>query len=305
MEKEKILQLWEEAGKDQRKFFGKVYGNHLCNHFIEVYEEDYILPIVRFWPKERFSKVNLSFSTRFGGVSKDYLSELNFGFDRGDKPVHVQTNFKRMCKALGISYKNLVLSDQIHDTKVHAATKEDRCGDSIEKKLQGIDGLVTKEKELCLATSYADCVPLFFFDDNQTIVGASHSGWRGTVDKIGAKTVTFIEKKFSIERKDIHVVIGPSICQSCYEVSRDVFLAFKEAYSKDEMKEIFVRGREEGKYQLDLWAANYLQLCACGILEENIHVSGLCTCCHSALFFSHRASKGKRGNLNGFIFLQQ
>lgn len=304
MEKEKILHLWNDAIKAQQDFCGKVYGKNLCEHVLEFFEDDFVLPLVRFFVPGRYPKVNLAFSTRFGGVSKDYLSELNFGFDRGDEPQNIQVNFNRMSKALGVHSENLVLSDQIHETEVAIVTKKDRCGKQVEKKLQGIDGLLTKEKGLCLATSYADCVPLFFFDEQQTMVGASHSGWRGTVGRIGKKTVELIEKDFSIERKNIHVVIGPSICQSCYEVSEDVFLAFQETYSEEEMKDIFLRGREEGKYQLDLWAANFLQLLASGIPKENIHVSGLCTCCNSALFFSHRASEGKRGNLNGFISLQ-
>ena len=112
---------------------------------------------------------------------------------------------------------------------------------------------------------------------------------------------------FGCEKKNIIAVIGPSICQECYEVSQDVMNALKEQYSEEQMKEIvYCSSKEEAdkkKYQLNLWKANALQLKEAGLLKENIHISGICTCCNSKLLFSHRASKGKRGNLNGFISL--
>lgn len=60
---------------------------------------------------------------------------------------------------------------------------------------------------------------------------------------------------------------------------------------------------QKKKYQLNLWKANELQFLDAGVKKENIHLSGLCTCCNPKLLYSHRASKGKRGNLNGFISL--
>ena len=97
-------------------------------------------------------------------------------------------------------------------------------------------------------------------------------------------------------------VIGPSICQCCYEVGKEVADAFRKSYSEEQMKEIvYPSDKAEEKYYLDLWAANFFQLKDAGLLPEQIHVAGLCTCCNSKLLFSHRATGGKRGNLNGFL----
>ena len=100
-------------------------------------------------------------------------------------------------------------------------------------------------------------------------------------------------------------MIGPSICQKCYEISEDVAKQFSEAYEADEIGQILQKGRVTGvgdqKYQLDLWAANWFQLKRAGVQPEHIHLSGVCTCCNHELLFSHRASHGKRGNLNGFL----
>ena len=75
-------------------------------------------------------------------------------------------------------------------------------------------------------TFFADCVPLFFYDPVKKAIGASHSGWRGSVKRIGEKTVRRMEEEFGSNPKDILAVIGPSICKDCYEVSEDVAAGF-------------------------------------------------------------------------------
>ena len=105
-----------------------------------------------------------------------------------------------------------------------------------------------------------------------------------------------------VQIRRIWLVIGPSICQQCYEVSEDVVSALSCVYAEDQMSQIAEPGREPGKYQLDLWAACYETLKEAGIPPKSIQVSGVCTCCHKDLLFSHRATAGKRGNLNGFIW---
>jgi copper oxidase (laccase) domain-containing protein len=54
---------------------------------------------------------------------------------------------------------------------------------------------------------------------------------------------------------------------------------------------------------LDLNLANADVLLQSGIKEQNIHISGECTFCKSDLYYSHRATKGKRGNLAAMIEL--
>ncbi len=134
-------------------------------------------------------------------------------------------------------------------------------------------------------------------------IGLSHSGWRGTVGRMGQATVEAMERSFGSQPKDLLCAIGPSICQDCYEVSRDVAEAFIFAFPTHE-KEILQAGAL-GKYQLDLWKANEIVLTEAGVLKEHIDLAGLCTCCNSSILFSHRASKGKRGNLGAFLMLTE
>lgn len=241
------------------------------------------------------------FSTRLGGVSKEHLSSMNLSFTRGDDRDTVVTNYQRICGSMGMNENDLVFTDQIHDTKIHVATEEDRGkGVAKEREIIGIDGLITNIPNLPLVTFYADCVPLYFVDTKKKAIGLSHSGWRGTVNKMGLKTVEAMTKQYGTNPKDVIAVIGPSICRDCYEVSKDVMLEFKQSFSKRNLDDILEEKTGE-KYQLDLWLANKYILLEAGIPIENISISGICTCCNSTLLYSHRASQGMRGNLAAFL----
>lgn len=295
-----ILAQWEEAEKHRKRWKKKLYYREE--------EEAYLvwhggIPMLQFHSYDEFSWVKAAFSTRFGGLSKGYLGELNLGFSRGDHPETVGENFRRFCRSLGVAPEGLVLSHQVHETKVRRVFSKDACQDTICQKFVGVDGLCTDEKGLTLATSYADCVPIYLVDPVHRAIASSHSGWRGTVAQMAAETVVKMEKEFGSSRKDLVAVVGPSICQHCYEVSEDVAGAFQAVYSEEELSQILMEGKEAGKYQLDLWAAIYYTLIKAGLLAEHIHVTAICTCCHPQFFYSHRASGGKRGNLNAFLSL--
>lgn len=257
--------------------------------------------IITFPQLTKINFIKHGFSTRLGGVSKDHLSSMNLSFTRGDDKENVITNYQRICSSIGIHEKDLVFSDQVHDTKIHVVTEEDRGKGVIkERELVEIDGLVTNIPNLPLVTFYADCVPLYFVDMKNKAIGLSHSGWRGTVNKIGLKTVEAMKEQYGTNPQDLIVVIGPSICRDCYEVSKDVMLEFKQSFSKRQIDDI-LEEKTGGKYQLDLWLANKYILLDAGIPSDNISISGICTCCNSTLLYSHRASNGMRGNLAAFL----
>ncbi len=254
------------------------------------------VPFLTF-PKLEEAGVTHGFSTRLGGVSEGIFASMNLSYNRGDEKAAVDENYRRMGKAIGFTPDQLVFSNQVHDTKIKMVTKED-CG----KVMTGMDGLMTDEKGICLVTSYADCVPLFFYDPIKRVVAVSHSGWKGTVNRMGKKTVEKMESIYGSKAEDIIAAIGPSICQKCYEISEDVAIQFADAFPK-EWYDTFMVDKGNGKYQLDLWKVNEYILLDAGILREHLDITDLCTCCNPELLFSHRASKGKRGNLAGFIRL--
>lgn len=253
---------------------------------------------------EKTGCVNHGFSTRLGGVSEGYFGTMNLSFTRGDEEARVNENLKRITKAIGVEPKDLVFSKQTHTTNVRVVTEADR-GKGIVKPIdfEDVDGMVTNVRGICLATFYADCVPLYFVDPVHRAIGLSHSGWRGTVGKIGRITVENMTETYGTDPKDVIAAIGPSICQDCYEVSEDVIEEVRTNYSGSDWEQLFYK-KENGRYQLNLWKANEIVFKEAGIKKEHIAVTNLCTCCNSELLYSHRASCGKRGNLGAFLALK-
>lgn len=254
---------------------------------------------------EKTEMVNHGFSTRIGGVSEGVCSSMNLSFARGDKEEAVRENFRRIAAALDVKVENMVFSKQTHTTNVRVVTEEDR-GKGTVKPLDydQVDGLVTNIPGLCLATFYADCVPLFFVDPVQKAIGLSHSGWRGTVGKIGKITVETMRKEYGTDPADVLAAVGPSICQKCYEVSEDVIEQFRINYEQKYWEELFYK-KENGKFHLNLWKANEIVFGEAGIKAEHIAVTNVCTCCNPDVLFSHRASHGKRGNLGAFMAIRE
>lgn len=251
---------------------------------------------------ERTGTVRHLFSTREGGVSRGIYASMNLSYSRGDKKEAVDENFRRIAECMACSVEDMVCSDQTHTDHIRLVTAEDRGKGVVSPKdYRDVDGLITNEKGVVLCTFFADCVPLFFVDPVKKAIGLSHSGWRGTVQKIGKKTVEEMGRAYGTDPKDIYAAVGPSICQDCYEVSGDVAEEFRNAFPQ--MDERSCYPTKPGKYQLDLWEANRQVMLEAGIPEEQIEVTDLCTCCNPRLLFSHRASCGKRGNLGAFMRL--
>mgnify|MGYP002230753071 CR=1 FL=1 len=90
---------------------------------------------------------------------------------------------------------------------------------------------------------------------------------------------------FGTRPEDIIAAVGPSICQDCYEVSEDVIDRFKETFREEDWKDLFYK-KENGKFQLDLWKANEINLQEAGVLPEHIAVTNVCTCCNPKILFS-------------------
>lgn len=265
---------------------------------------------------EETGLVRHAFSTRMGGVSKGPYSTLNFSFTRGDEPEDVRENYRRMASALQVDLQKMVLTWQTHTTNVRLVTRED-FGKGIlkERDYRDVDGLITNIPGVTLVTFFADCVPLYFLDPKRKAIGLSHSGWRGTVNRMGAETLKAMNEAFGTIPEDVIACIGPSICQDCYEVSEDVIEIIR-TQTKFTLKEesdgwhtafggnLFYK-KENGRYQLNLWEANRQVLLDAGVLPEHIFVTDICTHCNPELLFSHRRTAEKRGNLCAFLSLRE
>ncbi len=260
---------------------------------------------------EELGIVKHCFTTRIGGVSEGIFGTMNLSFTRGDDKSAVEENYRRLAEAMEVDYENFVFTDQTHTVNVRKVSMADAGKGLVrERDYQDVDGLITNEPGLVLSTFFADCVPLYFVDPVHWAIGMSHSGWRGTVARMGRVTLEAMQREYGTKPEDVICAIGPSICQDCYEVSWDVAEEFAKEFSGHEQEILMESPKNEAiqeqadkKYQLNLWRANEIVLLEAGVKEEHIAVTDICTCCNPDVLFSHRASHGKRGNLGGFLCL--
>lgn len=265
-------------------------------------EDNGEIPVLKYRLLEEIPWIRHCFTTREGGVSDGIFSSLNLSFTRGDREEDVRENFSRVAKCMGSTVEQFVFTDQTHTRNVRRVTAEDGgAGITKERGYSDIDGLITDVPGLVLSTFYADCVPLYFVDTRNHAIGLSHSGWRGTVGRMGECTIKAMGEAFGTKAEDMICAIGPSICQDCYEVSEDVAEEFRAAFPGHEAE--ILQDKGSGKYLLDLWRANEIVLMQAGVQKERIATANICTCCNHRLLFSHRASHGKRGNLGAFLML--
>ncbi|MDR1017266.1 MAG: peptidoglycan editing factor PgeF [Lachnospiraceae bacterium] len=238
------------------------------------------------------------FSTKIGGVSKGYCKSMNISKTRGDNPEDIEENKKLLGKVMGFDPNHMVYTHQTHTTNVKRVGKADYG-----KSFLDTDGLITNEKHVVLVTFFADCVPLYFLDPVNKAIGLSHSGWRGTVNRMGKVTIEMMTKEFGTDPNDLICAIGPSICKDCFEVGDEVVDEFKKAFDKKYYDELFER-YPNGKYHIDLWKANEIVLMEAGVRWDNIAVTNVCTMENSDLLFSHRVVGFERGNLSAFLELK-
>ena len=270
-------------------------------------------PVLTFAAWDRLKGVRHCFTTREGGVSRGYLSSLNFRGGLYDTNENILENFRRTALFFGTTPDRIVCAQQTHTSNVRIVTSADAGkGVTRERDYTDVDGLITDVPGLVLYTSHADCVPLYFYDPVRRVIALAHSGWKGTAARIGEVTIRKMRDIYGSRPEDIYAAIGPSICADCYEVSEDVAQKMRECFSSPQSRNgdeqetiprILERGKHPGKYQLDLWRACGRILLESGIRPARLTMSNLCTCENPTELFSHRATKGKRGNQGAFLML--
>lgn len=243
-----------------------------------------------------------AFFTRIGGVSGGAFESLNFAVGAGDvkdSESNVFENHAIAAEVFGLDKGDICRSYQTHTTVVELATEADRGrGILLPPYDHGVDGMVTKEKNLLLSVRTADCVPVLLCDSEKSVCGAVHAGWRGTVGGITKNAVELMVEQ-GARRENIVAAIGPCIGKCCYEVGGELFEEFT-AVNADYSAFFTPRG---GKFILDLNMANERILLEAGIKQENISVSDICTKCNGTHFFSHRRSGTVRGTMSALICL--
>jgi polyphenol oxidase len=232
------------------------------------------------WLKAPNISCKHGFSTRRGGISLAPFDSMNLGGSEDD-PSHISKNRELALHELGLENFPVARLKQVHGNDVHYAQSE----------LQTGDAHVTDKAGLTLAINIADCYPLLFHDPINRIIGAAHAGWRGTVARIGTRTIAAM-KELGADIKNIHVAIGQGICAAKFEVGPEVLLQFKE--------QGFPESCFAGNH-IDLLEANRFVLLESDISPANIWAMNRCTT--EPDFFSYRRDHGKTGRMWAVICL--
>ena len=238
----------------------------------------------------------IAFSTERGLVDMDAPYDgFNITWYTDDNAQHIADCRRDMCQMLGIDDQHLVLPRQVHDTKVAEVT-----ADNIGDRFEGVDALITTLPRTCIGVSTADCVPILIYDSYTRAIAAAHAGWRGTVAHIGCKTIAAMQQRYDSKPENLKIAIGPSIGPDAFEVGDEVYDAF-DAAGFDMNRIAFKRN---GKWHIDLWQANALDLLAMGVAEKHIETAAVCTYEHYDQFFSARRLGIKSGRIYTGIMIK-
>lgn len=228
----------------------------------------------------------LAFSTtRHGGYSRGEYGEFNINRYCGDSEVATEQNLQLLSAELGVATDHIIMPHQTHGTEIRhiAADFLSLPAETKRLVLEGVDAVMTNESGICVGVSTADCIPILIYDCEKHALAAVHAGWRGTVQCIVMKAVAAMRQTYGSTPAELKAVIGPGISLEAFEVGDEVYEQFLSAGF--DMEPI---SRRETKWHIDLPECNRRQLLDCGVSENNITVSAVCTYSNSADYFSTR-----------------
>lgn len=238
--------------------------------------------------------------THIEDISLLHTSQLKAKHYFTGKPFNMR---RELCEANRLKMAKLMLQNCTHITFPHQTHGDNIVIIDHHNKNQihaNTDALITATKGIPIGVVTADCVPILIHDEENNVVAAIHSGWRGTQKEISRKTIGIMMQKFNSKPEILKVAIGPSISPSVYEVGievREKFLTTDKNYGT------FFKPRENNKYLFDLWDANAYQLRKAGINTKHIYISKTCTFTQNHKFYSARRDGVETGRNAAVIMI--
>lgn len=210
-------------------------------------------------------------------------------------------SYKTLATELEFDYNNIIRPYQTHSDNVRVIEKRVDEINVFPEYLNNTDGLITSNTDIIFSLTFADCTPLFLYDPIKKVIGNIHSGWRGTIQKIGKKAVELMIKEYNCNPKDIICCIGPTIRKDHFEVKQDVEEMFRKEFSyTGKIDEIIIKDNINDSYYIDTVLINKTILKEVGLKDANIIDSNICTVCNSDLIHSYRKkSEGRNTAILG------
>lgn len=222
-------------------------------------------------------------TTRQGGMSAAPYASLNLGDHVGDEPLAVERN--RMLLEPLLPSEPVWLK-QVHGTATINAGHTTCWPEG--------DACVSSHPGAVCVVMTADCLPVLLCDEQGSVVGAVHAGWRGLCDGIIESTV----RAMNVPPGTLMAWFGPAIGPSAFEVGEEVRTAF--IARQREAAAAFMPGIS-GKWHADIYQLARLRLNTLGV--THIYGGGLCTYTDHERFFSYRRD-GVTGRMGTFIWLE-
>lgn len=230
------------------------------------------------------------------------LKPLDFGHNANyyNNEKLFLNNYKKISEKLRLDSNNIVRPLQTHTNCVKNIYKEKGI---FINELKDVDGLLTNQKNEILSLTFADCTPIFLYDPEKNIIGDIHSGWRGTVNKIGKVAVEKMINDYGCNPEEIICCIGPTIRKCHFEVDEDVKDMFEESFRNSGIILLGEKKQGKQKYYIDTVKANKMMMKELGLKDENIVDSGICSVCENKMIHSYRSEKENAGRNTALIAL--
>ncbi|OGD63290.1 hypothetical protein A2160_02225 [Candidatus Beckwithbacteria bacterium RBG_13_42_9] len=209
----------------------------------------------------------------------------DFGNGGHDQGLPEENLIKKVEKFTQINRHNFWYCQQVHGTKV--AKIEGKKLKSDKNIFPKTDAMITNLKRAVLVVRHADCIPIFLFDPKKEAIGIAHSGWRGTVGKIGLVTLLKMITEFDCRIDDLIVGLGPAAQVCCYRKSKNSI--FKQLPEWQE----FIK--EDGKdITIDMSSFIKDMFLKAGVKKDNLKVNHDCTICDQDYFsWTRQRDRGK------------
>lgn len=248
--------------------------------------------LYKFKNLQQYKVLNHFITSRYynkNGEKKQFNLSVNT-----QKIAEAENNRKFLANELNININQFVFQDQTHSDNITTIKAEslNKISPIGNYCIYENDALITNQIGYCLMVMAADCVPVLLYEPDKKVIAAVHSGWRGTLINIVSETIKRLINEFNINPKKIIAGIGPSIGACCFEVGKEVSEKFFFKYKNKEKYALYYDDKQ--KYHLDLWKIVNEQLTECGVKEENIELSDICTKCDNDNFFSARNNDNGR-----------
>jgi YfiH family protein len=157
------------------------------------------------------------------------------------------------------------------------------------------DACITSQAGAVCAVMTADCLPVLLCNDQGSVVGAAHAGWRGLCDGVIEQTV----RAMNVPAPSLMAWLGPAIGPQAFEVGEEVRTAF---VAQQPQAAAAFTAREAEKWYADLYHLARLRLHAQGITR--IFGGDRCTYTEHKQFFSYRRD-GTTGRMGSFIWISK